>query len=78
VATPAGPRRVLTIEPGSTLVETWSEAAPGDTVIVWGRGGVASATDLAELIDTIGEEIALRVSPLVPRRYTTNGPLRAR
>ncbi|MFF8187667.1 alanine racemase [Microbacterium sp. NPDC016588] len=78
VTTPAGPRRVLTIEPGSTLVETWWEAAPGDTVIVWGRGGVASATDLAELIDTIGEEIALRVSPLVPRRYTTNGPRRAR
>ena len=28
-----------------------------------------SATDLAETIGTIGEEIALRVSPLVPRTY---------
>ncbi len=66
------------IEAASTLVEAWPDAAPGETVIVWGRGGVASATDLAELIDTIGEEIALRVSPIVPRRYTTNGPRRAR
>ena len=31
--------------------------------------GAASSTDLAELIGTIGEEIAVRVSPLVPRIY---------
>ena len=28
-----------------------------------------SATDLAEAIGTIGEEIALRISPLVGREY---------
>jgi alanine racemase len=40
-------------------------------VIVYGSGadGEASATDLAEIIGTIGEEIAVRVSPLVPRSY---------
>ena len=78
VATPAGPRLVRRVGPSSLLVEGWTDAAVGEDVIVFGRGGVASVTDLAELIDTIGEEIALRVSPVVPRRYTTNGPRRAR
>lgn len=78
VATPAGPRLVQRIGPDSLLVEGWTDAAIGDDVIVYGRGGVASATDLAELIDTIGEEIALRVSPAVPRRYTSNGLRSAR
>lgn len=78
VATPAGPRRVRGIDAITTTVDGWPDAAVGDTIIVFGRGGLASATDLAELIDTIGEEIALRVSPIVPRRYTTNGPRSAR
>lgn len=78
VATPAGPRRVRRIDAVAMTVDGWPDASVGDTAIVFGRGGVASATDLAELIDTIGEEIALRVSPVVPRRYTTNGPRSAR
>ena len=78
VATPAGPRRVLAIESTSTTIESWPDADLGDVVILFGRGGVASATDLAELVDTIGEEIALRVSPVIPRRYTANGPRSAR
>jgi alanine racemase len=78
VATPGGPRRVLAIEPTWSIVEGWTDAEPGDEVTVFGREGVASATDLAELIDTIGEEIALRVSSCVPRRYTPNGPRSAR
>lgn len=69
VDTPAGPRRVEAIAPASLSVAPWPEAAPGDEVVVFGRGARNSATDLAELIDTIGEEIALRVSPTVPRRY---------
>ena len=35
-----------------------------------GRAAKGPATDLAETIGTIGEEIAVRVSPLVPRVYT--------
>jgi alanine racemase len=54
-----------------SLIAAWPGAAPGDRVIVYGSGadGEASATDLAEIIGTIGEEIAVRVSPLVPRSY---------
>lgn len=78
VTTPAGPRRVRTIEAASSAIDGWQGASIGDEVIVFGRGGAASATDLAELIDTIGEEIALRVSPVIPRRYTSNGPRTAR
>ncbi|MDY0909718.1 alanine racemase [Microbacterium sp. CFBP9034] len=70
VGTPAGSRRLLTVGAVST-VEDWPDAAPGDTVTVYGPGrhGEGSATDLAEAIETIGEEIAVRVSPLVPRVY---------
>lgn len=46
----------------------WPEARVGDEVIVFGPGG-ASATDLAESIGTVGEEILVRVSPQVPRVY---------
>jgi alanine racemase len=40
----------------------------GDEFTVFGAGG-SSATDLAEAIGTVGEEIVLRISPLVPRVY---------
>ncbi len=78
VHTPAGPRRMLSIDATSAVVAGWQDAAIGDEVTVFGRGGAASATDLAELIDTIGEEIALRVLPAITRRYTSNGPRPAR
>lgn len=78
VATPGGPRRVRTIEETSTVIEGWPDAALGDEVAVFGAGAVSTATDLAEAIDTIGEEIALRVSPIIPRHYTSNGPRSAR
>lgn len=70
VGTPAGPRRLLAL--GERMrVEGWADAAPGDRVSVYGPGGdgEGTATDLAEVIGTIGEEIAVRVSPLVPRVY---------
>lgn len=67
VSTPAGQRRLVSVGVRS-VVEGWAGAAPGDRVAVYG-GGSASATDLAEAIGTIGEEIAVRVSPLVPRVY---------
>ena len=70
VATPAGPRRVEAIGFTSLTVAPWDDAKVGEPLAIFGRGALSSATDLAELIDTIGEEIALRVSPLLPRVYT--------
>lgn len=70
VATAGGARRVEAIGPISTAVAPWDDARVGDEIIVFGRGALRTATDLAEIIDTIGEEIALRVSPWIPRRYT--------
>ena len=69
VITPAGPRRVEAIGATSTALAPWDDARVGDEITVFGRGASRSATDLAELIDTIGEEIALRVSPSIPRVY---------
>lgn len=70
VGTPAGARRVVSIGE-QMLVEPWPGAAAGQTVTIYGPGtdGEGTSTDLAELIGTIGEEIATRVSPLVPRVY---------
>lgn len=70
VGTPAGPRSLLEVGIEST-VESWPGAAAGDIVTIWGPGEQheRSATDLAEAIATIGEELAVRVSPLIPRSY---------
>jgi alanine racemase len=69
VGTPAGPRRLLAVEPDEIVVEGWPDMRPGQTVAVLGRGAPHAFTDAAERIGTIGEEIALRVSPLVDRDY---------
>ena len=71
VGTPAGSRPLLTVDDDAAKVVGWPDAAPGDLVTVFGPGdaGEGSVTDLAEAIGTIGEEIAVRVSPLVPRSY---------
>ncbi|WP_109212205.1 MULTISPECIES: alanine racemase [Microbacterium] len=73
VGTPAGPRLLVAVGAAESLVQAWPGAAVGDVVSVYGPGarGEGTATDLAELIGTIGEEIALRVSPLVPREYSS-------
>ncbi|WP_295832289.1 alanine racemase [uncultured Microbacterium sp.] len=71
VVTPEGPRRVEAIVPTDTVIAPWAGAQPGDEIAVFGRDALHTATELAELIDTIGEEIALRVSPTVPREYTS-------
>ncbi len=70
VGTPAGPRRLVDVGADSSL-ESWPDAAVGDTVTFWGPGlhGERSATDLAEAIGTIGEELVVRLSPLIPRTY---------
>jgi alanine racemase len=54
--------------PTHMIVDLWPGAAAGDEVSVFAADG-ASATDLAETIDSVGEEILVRVSPLVPRIY---------
>lgn len=51
-----------------TMVDASPSAKIGDEVIVFGPDA-ASVTELAESIDTVGEEILVRVSPLVPRIY---------
>ncbi|HLT66811.1 MAG TPA: alanine racemase [Microbacterium sp.] len=72
-ATPAGPRGVLRVDPFGTRVAAWPGAAVGDEVTLFGPGtrGEPTPTDLGELIDTVGEEPLLRVSPLVERVYTS-------
>jgi alanine racemase len=56
------------VDLGHTVIAAWPNAAIGDEITVFGTGA-ASATDLAEAIGTVGEEILVRVSPLVPRVY---------
>lgn len=71
VGTPAGPRDLLEIGLASSRVAGWPGAAVGDEVAVFGPGsrGESTVTTLAEAIGTVGEEIIVRVSPLVPREY---------
>lgn len=71
VGTPGGPRRLLAVGETSLVVEAWPGAAVGDDVAVFGPGasGESSVTTLAEAIGTVGEEIIVRVSPLLPRVY---------
>lgn len=66
VATPGGRGLLSAIGPAESRVESWPGAQRGDGVIVFGPEG-PSATDLAETIETVGEEILVRVSPTVPR-----------
>ncbi|WP_431779139.1 alanine racemase [Microbacterium aurantiacum] len=70
VGTPGGARRLLTVGEESR-VEGWPGMVPGDDVVIYGTGsqGDPTSTDLAEALDTIGEEIAVRLSPAVRREY---------
>ena len=65
---PTGSVEVRHVGLTRTIVSPWLGVATGEEVRVFGAG-VRSATDLAERIDTVGEEILLRVSPLVPRVF---------
>ena len=66
VSTPGGPRALSAIGPYTSVVAPWPEAAPGDEIVVFGASG-QDATGLGEFIDSIGEEILLRLSPRVRR-----------
>lgn len=68
VHTPGGLRELIAVERTSARVESWDEARVGEQVTLYGAGA-SSATDLGEVLDTIGEEIAVRVAPTVERRY---------
>lgn len=72
VGTQAGATEVLHIDATTMVVRSWAGASIGDPVRLFGAGewGESDATALAERIDTVGEEILTRVSPLVPRRYS--------
>jgi len=76
VGTPAGARLLRAVDDTTLTVDAWPGAAIGDEVVVFGPGshGAPSATTLAEAIDTVGEEILVRVSPLSPRTNLTPSP----
>lgn len=69
VGTPVGAGVLLRIDNTTSIVQGWSGVAVGDAVHVFGAGehGEASATSLAERIDTVGEEILTRLSTRVRR-----------
>lgn len=71
VGAPIGDRhaRILRVERTWTEISADANMRPGQSVTLFGPDGV-SATDLAERIDTVGEEILTRVSPLIERRYS--------
>lgn len=75
VRTPAGLRRVVTVDDYDSVIEPWPGVGHADAVAVFGPSGTAaaSATDLAEATGTIGEEIITRLSPGIPRRYRGEG-----
>lgn len=66
VTTSGGSSELREVGPTETRVQAWPGAAAGEEVVVFGAGA-SSATDLAETIGTVGEEILVRVSPTVPR-----------
>ncbi|NHI17179.1 alanine racemase [Microbacterium excoecariae] len=69
--TPVGPRAVEAVDAFATRIASWTGAAVGDEVVLFGTGvhGEPTPTDLGEAIGTVGEEPLLRVSRLVPRVY---------
>lgn len=72
VSTPGGRRALLDVGAFSATVDGWQGAAVGDEVTIFGAraDGAPTSTDLAELVDTVGEEPLLRLSPLVERVWS--------
>ncbi|MFT4234941.1 MAG: alanine racemase [Microbacterium sp.] len=62
--TPAGARALRAVGETVSIIDGWPGAAIGDEVFVFGPGdtGESSATTLAETIDTVGEEVVLRLA----------------
>lgn len=68
VGTPTGHRPLLAVESTQSSVGSWPEALAGDEVTIFG-GAAVSATDLGEAIDTVGEEILVRLTKNIARSY---------
>jgi alanine racemase len=69
VGTPAGERLLLEVGDTWSRAAGWPGAQAGDDVALFGGRAPMTATDVAEMLDTIGEEVVLRVSPRLPRHY---------
>lgn len=71
VGTAHGPRRLLFVGSSESGIDG-AGLVIGDEVVVYGPGtcGEHTATALAQSIGTIGEEIAVRISPRVERTYS--------
>ena len=59
--------------PTESVVDSWPTASPGDEVVVFGVGGRDDGDGRGRADRTIGEELALRVAPTIPRHYRTAG-----
>ncbi|MFK4791187.1 alanine racemase [Microbacterium sp. ZW T5_56] len=68
-ATPGGRLPVTEIAADTLRIPHWDGAAAGQIVTLFGAEPADSATDLAERLGTIGEEVVLRLASDVPRRY---------
>lgn len=62
---------VTKIRSTTSLVGRAAGVDIGDFIAVYGRDAAMGPTDCAELIDTIGEEIAVRLSRTIPRSYSS-------
>lgn len=62
---------LIEVDATTLSVRPWPGVQVGDDVVIFGPGdhGESSVTTLAEAIGTVGEEIVVRVSPLIPREY---------
>ena len=69
IGTPDGERLLLSVAATTAIVDGWEGAQAGDDVALLGGEAPSTATDAAELLGTIGEQVVLRISPHVPRRY---------
>lgn len=69
VGTPGGARKIRSVGTVSSVIDVWPDARVGEEVVIFGAGdcGEASATTLAESIDTVGEEILTRLTARVRR-----------
>lgn len=69
VSTVDGQRMIRDVGEVTTDIEPWPHARVGQFVSLWGRRAAWTATDLADALGTVGEEVVLRVAPGLARTY---------